>query len=363
MPLAFARTIQPRFSYIALNHPLSWAIVAAFRGTRIVPRLFVRADRVERIYTWYKEFTAVTDSMSQATLLGICSDNVVTILHPSSTIECFNGNNIVANELIVEGLATFNGGLVINSGPFRIDASGNVDVSGTLLVDDSVNFNGGLVSTNLSASGNVDISGTLGVGGLASFNGGFVSTNLGASGNVDISGTLGVGGLASFNGGLISTSLGTSGNVDISGTLAADGLATFNSGLVSNSDSLRIDASGSVTSAVDIFSNGGTLVPPAGSIIMYAGTTVPTGWLMCDGGLYSRTTYSRLYSVIGITYGGSGSTFNVPDMRSRIPIGAGQGPTLTNYPLGSGGGVEFVTLNPSPANAQAYLALNFIIKW
>jgi microcystin-dependent protein len=63
---------------------------------------------------------------------------------------------------------------------------------------------------------------------------------------------------------------------------------------------------------------------------------------LCDGTAYSRATYSVLFSVIGTYYGsGDGSTtFNVPDLRSRVPVGSGQGVGLTNRPLGSSGGQE-----------------------
>lgn len=57
---------------------------------------------------------------------------------------------------------------------------------------------------------------------------------------------------------------------------------------------------------------------PAGTFIWYTGTSVPTGFLICNGQAVSRTTYSRLYSAIGTKYGtGNGSTtFNVPDLTS-----------------------------------------------
>lgn len=56
-----------------------------------------------------------------------------------------------------------------------------------------------------------------------------------------------------------------------------------------------------------------------GSIIAYAGTTIPSGYLLCDGSAISRTTYSALFSAIGTTYGaGDGnSTFNLPDTFNR----------------------------------------------
>lgn len=78
--------------------------------------------------------------------------------------------------------------------------------------------------------------------------------------------------------------------------------------------------------------------PPSakiGQIIAYAGSDEPNGWLKCDGRAVSRTTYSLLFSVIGTSFGtGDGSTtFNLPDLRDRFPVGAG-----TTYSLNSKGG-------------------------
>lgn len=58
---------------------------------------------------------------------------------------------------------------------------------------------------------------------------------------------------------------------------------------------------------------------PVGSIIPYAGTTIPAGYLLCDGSAISRTTYSALFASIGTTYGaGDGnSTFNIPNTNER----------------------------------------------
>ncbi len=69
----------------------------------------------------------------------------------------------------------------------------------------------------------------------------------------------------------------------------------------------------------------GVLVHESGVIQMYAGAAAPTGWLLCDGSAVSRTTYATLFAVIGTTYGvGDGSTtFNLPDMRGRMPVGKG----------------------------------------
>ncbi len=66
---------------------------------------------------------------------------------------------------------------------------------------------------------------------------------------------------------------------------------------------------------------------PTGAMQMYAGATAPTGWLFCDGSAVSRTTYVTLFSVLSTTYGAgdASTTFNVPDMRGRVPVGVGTG--------------------------------------
>ena len=85
-----------------------------------------------------------------------------------------------------------------------------------------------------------------------------------------------------------------------------------------------------------------TSLIPAGTMILFGGTSTPSGWFWCDGSAYSRTTYAALFAAIGTTWGvGDGSTtFNVPDLRGRAPIGVGQGSGLTNRTLGSKLGEE-----------------------
>lgn len=63
----------------------------------------------------------------------------------------------------------------------------------------------------------------------------------------------------------------------------------------------------------------------SGTIIMYAGATAPTGYLLCDGSAVSRTTYADLFAICSTTYGaGDGSTtFNLPDARGVFVRGAG----------------------------------------
>ena len=74
-----------------------------------------------------------------------------------------------------------------------------------------------------------------------------------------------------------------------------------------------------------------------GSIYMFAGSTAPAGFLMCDGSAVSRTSYSVLFALIGTTYGvGDGNTtFNLPDLSGRVPIGVS-----STHAIGTTGGEE-----------------------
>lgn len=60
-----------------------------------------------------------------------------------------------------------------------------------------------------------------------------------------------------------------------------------------------------------------------GSVSMFAGSTAPTGWLLCNGAAVSRTTYSDLFDIIGTTYGeGDGTTtFNLPNLKGKVIVG------------------------------------------
>ncbi len=77
--------------------------------------------------------------------------------------------------------------------------------------------------------------------------------------------------------------------------------------------------------AVQVGSDG--IIIPVGGMIEFAGSSAPTGWLFCDGSAVSRTTYASLFSAIGTTYGpgNSSTTFNLPDFRGRVAVGAGTG--------------------------------------
>lgn len=88
---------------------------------------------------------------------------------------------------------------------------------------------------------------------------------------------------------------------------------------------------------------------PAGVMMMYGGTSVPTGWLFCDGSVVSQTTYSALFAAVGTAFdtGGEGAgNFRLPDMRRRAAVGAGgTGSVTLGNAVGNSGGAETVTLS------------------
>ena len=82
--------------------------------------------------------------------------------------------------------------------------------------------------------------------------------------------------------------------------------------------------------------------------MQYAGTTVPTGWLLCDGSVISRTTYAFLYNAIGTTYGqGDGSTtFALPNLADKFVLG--KGTTHTTLAATGGEATHILTTTEMP---------------
>lgn len=112
----------------------------------------------------------------------------------------------------------------------------------------------------------------------------------------------------------------------------------------------------------------GVIIPP-GTVWEYYGSSAPTGWLFCDGSAVSRTTYSTLFTAIGTSQGaGDGSTtFNLPDRRGRVSIGAGtgagegssgtgapSGTALTTRSIGQWGGEEAHLLTGGESGTSAH---------
>jgi microcystin-dependent protein len=94
--------------------------------------------------------------------------------------------------------------------------------------------------------------------------------------------------------------------------------------------------------------------PFVGEIRLFAGNFAPAGWMFCEGQLLAISEFETLFNLIGTTYGGDGqATFQLPDLRGRLPIHQGN-----SFTLAETGGVEEVTLTISqiPNHNHPFLA-------
>lgn len=135
--------------------------------------------------------------------------------------------------------------------------------------------------------------------------------------------------LKDWQGGTSGDGFSSSGTITSSGTLAVTGNLTLDGASGTSGQFLTSAGTGATPTwtTLTAFSSG--------MLMMWATGTAPTGWLLCNGSAVSRTTYATLFGVIGTTFGsGDGSTtFNLPDLRNKMPIGAG-----STYSVASTGG-------------------------
>lgn len=101
---------------------------------------------------------------------------------------------------------------------------------------------------------------------------------------------------------------------------------------------------------------------PVGTIKMFAGSTAPTGYLICDGSAKSRTTYSELFSTIGTTYGsGNGSTtFNIPNLKGKVVVGLNSSDTDFDT-LGETGGEKTHTLTTTEMPSHSHQNPHYVV--
>jgi len=135
--------------------------------------------------------------------------------------------------------------------------------------------------------------------------------------------------------------LDITGDTKVSGVLTAGG-NSYPTNAGTNGYALTTNAAGAAS---------WNAVPPVGVITAYAGSTAPTGYLICNGAAVSRTTYAALYAIIGTTYGtGDGSTtFNLPDLTGRVPVGKNAG-TFSTLGAKAGEETHTMTVNEMPAH-------------
>lgn len=154
-------------------------------------------------------------------------------------------------------------------------------------------------------------------------------------------------------------------NISTAVATKVDQVSISSANLVSGNGSGGIADSGLLIADIVTYSGGGGLIP-SGGIVPYGGSSAPTGWLICNGAAVSRSVYADLFTAIGETYGvgNETTTFNIPDLVGRVPIGAGTGDATdaTAHALGDEGGTEThtLTVDELAAHTHGYTAMEYI---
>jgi len=281
--------------------------------------------------------TVVLTAGTGMSITGTYPSFTITNDDPDQTVSLTAGTGISVS-------GTYPSFTVTNSSPdqtVKITAGTGISVSGTypnFTVTNSSPSSGGTVTSIATTSpitgGTITGSGTIGINASSTNTASYV-VQRDASGN--------------FAAGTITASL--TGTASI-----ATNIAGGSGGSIPYQSSAGTTAMlSNGTSGQVLQSNGGSSAPswitpssiPSGTVFPYAGSSSPSGYLICDGSAISRSTYASLFSAIGTTYGvGNGSTtFNIPDMRGRVAIGSGQGSGLTNRISGTNYGSETHTLS------------------
>lgn len=89
-----------------------------------------------------------------------------------------------------------------------------------------------------------------------------------------------------------------------------------------------------------------------GEIRIFCGTYAPESWMFCWGQKIGVSQYQALYTILGNTYGGDRTYFNLPDLRGCITVGVGAGPGLSAYTFAQKGGKTSYVLNGLPVHTH-----------
>ena len=96
--------------------------------------------------------------------------------------------------------------------------------------------------------------------------------------------------------------------------------------------------------------------PFIGQICLFGFDYAPTGWALCNGQTLSIAQNSALYSLLGTRYGGDGvSSFMLPNLQGRVPLGQGTGTGLSPYTMGEQGGNQTVTISTAQLPAHNHM--------
>ncbi|MFZ5517057.1 MAG: phage tail protein [Candidatus Zhuqueibacterota bacterium] len=316
----------------------------------------------------------MTNSPSSYGVFGVkntfpSSGNVgVGVASPAAGLH-IKTQNTADNLLKIESSAAGGGAMTVDaSGKIglnvipeqALDIDGNLKMrNGSILFSDGSSLSSayfGGSASSLTNNGNVIITTDAddnGSGSVQVVSGAATVMTVANDGNISTTGSISSSGNISTVGTLAAGSISSSGNVSSAGTLAAAGIKLpfafepnteyvgspgnyisfghtgFSEdfiGYKANTFYFKDSQAGIDATEPDVVVGGRVkdktgFLAPVGSITIFAGSTPPEGWLICDGSLVSLATYPDLYSVIGTTYGGYSIYFNLPNLKGKVPVG------------------------------------------
>lgn len=219
---------------------------------------------------------------------------------------------------------------------------GNTIISNVLSTESGVLrvFKDTTFSSNVVIGSNVTVINNISIGGVVSLQSNLNVSGLATISNANIQNNLNVSGLATIS------------NANVQNNLNVSGLATISGANIQSNASVGGTLTVPTVSSLTTLNGTVNFLTPVGAVMLWATNTSPTGWLICDGAQVSRTTYSNLYAVLGgasSPYGqGNGTTtFNVPNLQGRFPIGVNPTYTLAST---SGSATYTLTSNNLPVH-------------
>jgi len=248
----------------------------------------------------------------------------------------------------ISGITGYTGSYDISGNMFAGGGPGTWGVTGVSGIsiggNESYVGHGRFPYQNKFNSGLYGVGGTFGPGtsgyvAIENVSSAFTSPALIVNGNAVITGSNNV--LTTYGSILSSGAVQAPDFTGINPALTSVQIANFSQGLSGTVGNF----SGLLTANNLTINNSPYAFPPVGSIIMYGAASPPLGWLVCNGTAVP-SQYTALIAIIGV---------NLPDLRSRVPIGFGQGAGLSPYSMFGTGGLETVTLttNEMPSHSHS----------